>query len=72
MKHQMITEKTKTGFSAYSPDVLGCAATGKTLAETEKTMREALEFHFEGLRLGNLEIPKPSAHANYVEIAAVS
>jgi len=72
MKYLIIIEKTKTGFSAYSPDVLGCAAIGKTIAETEKNMREALEFHFDGLLRDNLEIPKPSAHLTYVEVAAAS
>ena len=63
MKYLIIIEKTKTGFSAYSPDVDGCIATGKTKEETEKNMREALEFHFEGLLLDNLEIPKPRAQS---------
>jgi predicted RNase H-like HicB family nuclease len=46
----IVVEQTPTGFSAYSPDVDGCIATGTTREEVERTMRDAIEFHFEGLR----------------------
>lgn len=49
MNYLIIIEETKTGFSAYSPDVGGCIATGKTKQEVENNMQEALEFHFEGM-----------------------
>ena len=49
MSHSIVLEKTETGFSAYSPNVVGCVATGATREEAEKNMREALEFHMEGL-----------------------
>ena len=58
-KYLIIFEKTKTGFSAYSPDVPGCIATGKTKKSTEKNMKEAIEFHIEGLLQEGLKIPKP-------------
>ena len=44
MKYLIIVEKTKTGFSAYSPDIDGCIAIGNTKEEVEKNMKEALEF----------------------------
>ncbi|MDD9886885.1 MAG: type II toxin-antitoxin system HicB family antitoxin, partial [Gammaproteobacteria bacterium] len=44
-------EETKTGYSAYSPDVPGCMATGETKDEVECNIKEAIEFHLEGLRL---------------------
>ena len=57
MKYLIVIEKTKTGYSAYSPDLEGCIATGATLEEVEKRMKEAIEFHLEGLREEGYEIP---------------
>ena len=51
VKYLIILEPTATGFSAYSPDLLGCASTGATRAECETNMHEAIEFHLDGLRL---------------------
>lgn len=70
MKYAVVLEKTDTGFSAYAPDVGGCIATGATERETLERMREALEFHFEGMREAGLPIPEPSTHVDYVEVAA--
>ena len=50
MKILIIVEKTETGYSAYSPDLPGCAATGSTREEVEREMQEAIEFHVEGMR----------------------
>ena len=59
MKFLVVVERTKTGFSAYSPDLDGCVATGATRDEAERTMREAIEFHLEGLRQEGCEVPQP-------------
>jgi len=64
----IIIEATDTGFSAYSPDVPGCIATGKTRAEVETTMKEAIEFHLEGLRQEGQELPTPRSEATYCEV----
>jgi predicted RNase H-like HicB family nuclease len=69
-KYLIIIEKTGTGYSAYSPDLPGCAATGTTREETENEMKDAIEFHIEGLRLNGDEVPKPSSLASYCEVAA--
>lgn len=69
-RYLVIIEKTATGFSAYSPDLPGCVATGRTREEVEKEMREAIEFHIEGLRLSGEEIPEPQSQAAYCEISA--
>jgi predicted RNase H-like HicB family nuclease len=69
-KYLIIIEKTDSGFSAYSPDLLGCVATGRTREETENEMKDAIEFHIEGLRLNGDEVPKPSSLASYCEVAA--
>jgi len=70
MKYLIIIEKSNTGFSAYSPDLPGCVSTGATPDEIEQNMREAIEFHIEGLKAEGYEIPKPSSRSSYVEIAA--
>jgi predicted RNase H-like HicB family nuclease len=67
MKYLIILEKTKTGYSAYSPDLPGCVATGGTQEETEQNIHDAIEFHLEGLKLEGSEIPQPSSSSAYVE-----
>jgi predicted RNase H-like HicB family nuclease len=68
-RYLIIIEKTSTGYSAYSPDVPGCVAAGRTRPEVENEMHDAIEFHLEGLREEGLPIPKPSSPAQYVEVA---
>jgi predicted RNase H-like HicB family nuclease len=70
MKYLIVIESTKTGFSAYSPDVPGCFATGASREEAERTMRDALAFHVDALRDVGLEIPKPHASSAYVDVPA--
>lgn len=55
-----------TNFSACSPDVLGCVATGKTIEECVAQLRSALAFHFEGMCANGEEIPEPSGPGVYV------
>ena len=69
-EYTVIYEKTGNNWSAYSPDVPGCMATGKTRAEVERNFREALAFHFEGLKKEGLPIPKPTSEVGHVSIAA--
>jgi predicted RNase H-like HicB family nuclease len=69
-RYLIVVEKTETGFSAYSPDLLGCAATGKTREEVEANMREAVDFHLEGMKEEGYEIPEPNSYSRYVEIPA--
>jgi predicted RNase H-like HicB family nuclease len=69
-KYLVVVEKTDTGYSAYSPDVDGCITTGATREEVERNMKEALEFHLEGLREHGLPIPEPSASSTELEVTA--
>jgi len=73
-KYQIIIEKTGTGYSAYSPDVPGCAATGDTREEVEANIREAIQFHIDGLKQEGYEVPEPSTepspNCTYVHVAA--
>jgi predicted RNase H-like HicB family nuclease len=70
MQYLTIIEKTATGYSAYSPDLLGCVSTGETYEDVEQNMREAIAFHLEGLRLEGYEIPHPSTLSTYIEVTA--
>ena len=56
----IIVEDAGNNYSAYSPDLPGCVATGDTVEEVEQNMREAIEFHLEGMRLHGEPIPEPS------------
>jgi predicted RNase H-like HicB family nuclease len=67
---QQLRDSCLTGYSAYSPELPGCAATGSTRAEVEREMREAIDFHIEGLLLAGEPIPKPRTLAAYCEVAA--
>ena len=67
-RYLIVIEKTGTGYSAYSPDIDGCIATGKTKASVTKNMREAIEFHIDGLRLEGLPVPKPQSASEYIGI----
>ncbi|WP_416676751.1 type II toxin-antitoxin system HicB family antitoxin [Egbenema bharatensis] len=70
MQYLIVIEKTETGYSAYSPDLPGCVSTGATREAVEQNMREAVEFHLDGLKLEGLEIPQPTTSSAYVEVAA--
>lgn len=67
MKYLIVIERTDTGFSAYSPDLPGCAATGATRNECEAQMREAIAFHLDGLRQEGEAVPRPESSAAFVE-----
>mgnify|MGYP001599771499 FL=1 len=64
----VVIGKTNTGYSAHSPDVLGCAATGKTVEAVVRRMKAALQFHFEGLAEDGDPIPKPGGIASYEQV----
>lgn len=67
MKYLIIIEKGENNYSAYSPDILGCAATGKSVEETLENMRGALEFHCLGMVEDGEEIPAPKSLNYYLE-----
>ena len=54
----VILEKTREGYSSYLPDLPGCIATGETIADIRNEIRSAVEFHLEGMRKENLDIPE--------------
>jgi predicted RNase H-like HicB family nuclease len=70
MRYAVVIEKAGRNYSAYVPDLPGCVATGATVEEAERSIREAIEFHLEGLRADNLPIPPALSRVDYVEVAA--
>ncbi len=67
-RYLIIIEKANGNFSAYSPDLPGCIATGKTQEEVARNMHDAIEMHLQGLREDDLPIPQPSVVAEYVTV----
>lgn len=65
-QYLVIIEKGKNNFSAYSPDVLGCVATGKTVETTVQQMTEALYFHLEDMFIQGEEIPDAQGLATHI------
>jgi predicted RNase H-like HicB family nuclease len=70
MRYAIVIEDVGSNFSAYVPDLPGCVATGETPAATEQAIREAIEFHLEGMRKDGTPIPPPTSRVDYVEVAA--
>ena len=65
-KFLIVIEKAENNYSAYSPDLPGCIATGSTVEETGKSMYEAIEFHLQGLKEDTIPVPASSSIAEYV------
>ncbi|MGH8558157.1 MAG: type II toxin-antitoxin system HicB family antitoxin [Methylococcales bacterium] len=63
-------EQTEKNYSAYVPDLPGCVATGATLEQIETEIRQAIEFHIEGIREDGMPIPKPVSRVEYMDVAA--
>jgi predicted RNase H-like HicB family nuclease len=68
MRYAVVIEKGERNYSAYVPDLPGCVSVGDTLEEVKAEIRDAIEFHLEGMREDGLPIPKPSSQAEYVEV----
>jgi predicted RNase H-like HicB family nuclease len=69
MRYAIVVEKGESNYSAYVPDLPGCVATGVTIEEVEAQMREAIEFHLDGMREEGLSISAPSSTVDYVEVS---
>ena len=68
-KFLVVYEKTKTGYSAYVPDLPGVIATGKARNNVEKNIFSAIQFHLEGLKEGKIRIPKTQADSGFLMFA---
>ncbi|MEO7274622.1 MAG: type II toxin-antitoxin system HicB family antitoxin [Vicinamibacterales bacterium] len=70
MKYLIVIEQTRTGFSAYSPDLPGCVATGRSRDEAEREMKDAIAFHLDGLKTEGIAVPPPTSSSSYVDVPA--
>ncbi len=67
--YAVIIEKGETNYGAYAPDIPGCGTVADTREEVEQLIREAIEFHLEGLALAGQPIPQPVSDAITVEVS---
>jgi predicted RNase H-like HicB family nuclease len=70
MQYLVVIEKGDTSFGAYVPDLPGCIAAGESEDEVRMLIREAIEFHIEGLREDGEPIPPPSSSGALIEVGA--
>ena len=68
-EYTVIYERGAKNWSAYVPDLPGCVATAKTQSTLERMVREAIEFHIEGMQLHGETVPEPTIHAGTVSVA---
>ena len=70
MRYAIVIENAGPNYSAYVPDLPGCVATGTTVEDAEREIREAIELHLEGMRNDGEPIPEPSSAVRYVDVTA--
>jgi len=67
-RYLIVIEKAGKNYSAYSPDLPGCVATGATRKEVETNMHEAIDLHIKGLLDDGIPLPKPHSYASYIAV----
>ena len=70
MRYMVVIERGATSWGAHVPDLPGCVAVGETREEALRLIREAIEFHIDGLRQDGLPVPTPSSEGDFVEVGA--
>jgi predicted RNase H-like HicB family nuclease len=69
-RYAVVIEKAENNYAAYVPDLEGCIATGKTVEDAERLIREAIELHLRAMREVGEPIPEPTSLAREIEITA--
>ncbi len=72
MTYAVVFEQAGSNWSAYVPDLPGCITTGKTLEDTERNIREAIQGHIETLRQFGETVPEPTSHAKLVSVSSAA
>ncbi len=67
MRYAVVIERSEGNYSAYVPDLPGCVATGSSVPDVEREIRDAIRFHIDGLRADGLPVPSPSSVIEYVD-----
>ena len=70
MRYMVVIERGETSWGAHVPDLPGCVAVGETREEVLQLVREAVEFHIDGLKEDGLPVPTPSSEGGFVEVGA--
>jgi predicted RNase H-like HicB family nuclease len=70
MKYMVVIEKGKSSYGAHVPDLPGCVATAETREEVLRLIKEAIEFHIEGLREAGEPVPPPSSVSGIITVNA--
>jgi predicted RNase H-like HicB family nuclease len=70
MRYMVVVEQGPTSFGAYVPDLPGCVAVGESREEVSQLIREAIEFHLEGLKEEGQPAPQPHSTSEFVEVSA--
>lgn len=70
MRYMVVVEEGESSFGAYVPDLPGCVAVGESRRGVMRLIREAIEFHLEGLREEGAGIPLPHSSSELIEIRA--
>ncbi len=70
MRYMVVIERGETNWGAHVPDLPGCVAVGETREEVRRLIREAIEFHIDGLKEDGLPVPTPSSEGEFVEVGA--
>ena len=65
-QYAVVFDRTKTGYSAWVPDLPGCVAAGSTLGGAQKLIQEAIEMHIESLKRHGEPVPEPATRIEYV------
>ena len=72
MKYTVVIERTSNNYAAYVPDLPGCVATASNREDLLEEIRDAIEFHIEGMREDGEPVPQPQATADVVEVAEIA
>ena len=70
MRYMVVIERGETSWGAHVPDLPGCVAVGETREEVLQLIREAVEFHIDGLKEDGLPVPTPSSEGEFVEVGS--
>lgn len=70
MRYLVVVEQGVESFGAYVPDLPGCVAVGETEEEVLHLIREAIEFHLDGLKDEGSSVPQPHSYSEFVEVCA--
>ena len=70
MRYMVVVERGETSWGAHVPDLPGCVAVGESREEVLRLIREAIEFHIDGLKEDGVPVPTPSSEGEFFEVGA--